>query len=177
MAILGHVAVDGTKINTNASKHEAMSYGRMKKERERLRKQIREYLEGCVALDEEEDELYGADKRGDELPEQLADPVRRLDKIEEPMAVLEEEAQQEAEEKGKGNGDPPDGGRGTSPSADAGYWVTKDVEAVDWYDIEPVVAPRKIRHIFSMPELPARALSSAYRCQRLWRVGQGEGPR
>ena len=108
MAKLGYVAVDGTKIKANASKHKAMSYGRMKRERKRLRTEIRTYLQECVALDEAEDARYGADKRGDELPEELADPAKRLDAIERAMAALEQQATEKAEQKGKEPSKPKD---------------------------------------------------------------------
>ncbi len=89
---LGHVAIDGTKVRANASKHKAMSYGRMKREEARQREKIRRWFEECEATDAAEDELYGADKTGDELPDELRDPKRRLDKIREAKAALEAEA-------------------------------------------------------------------------------------
>ncbi len=89
---LGHVAVDGTKVRANASKHKAMSYARMKEEEERRREQIRRWFEECEEVDAAEDELYGPDKTGDELPEELRDPKRRLEKIREAKAALEAEA-------------------------------------------------------------------------------------
>ncbi len=89
---LGHVAIDGTKVRANASKHKAMSYGRMKREEARQREKIRRWFEECEATDAAEDELYGADKTGDELPDELRDPKRRLEKIREAKAALEAEA-------------------------------------------------------------------------------------
>lgn len=70
---LGHVALDGSKIRANASKHKGMSYRRMKKEEERLRAQVRRWFELAEAADAEEDEEYGADRRGDELPDSATD--------------------------------------------------------------------------------------------------------
>jgi transposase len=95
---LGHVAVDGTKVRANASKHKAMSYARMKQEEERRREQIRRWFEECEAMDAAEDELYGPDKTGDELPEELRDPKRRLEKIREAKAALEAEARAKGKE-------------------------------------------------------------------------------
>jgi transposase len=92
LAKLGHLAVDGTKIRAHASKHKAMSYARMQDEEERLQAEIRRWFEECDEMDAAEDELYGADKTGDELPEELADPKRRLQKIQEAKAALEAEA-------------------------------------------------------------------------------------
>jgi transposase len=93
---LGHVAIDGTKVRANASKHKAMSYGRMEQEEERLRALIRQILDEAARVDEEEDALYGPDKRGDELPEELAHPQTRLKKIQEAKAALEAEAREKA---------------------------------------------------------------------------------
>jgi transposase len=99
---LGHVAIDGTKVRANASKHKAMSYSRMKQEEARQRERIRQWFKECEATDTAEDELYGADKTGDEWPEELRDPKRRLEKIREAKAALEAEARA----KGKKDPDP-----------------------------------------------------------------------
>jgi transposase len=79
----GHVALDGTKIKANASKHKAMSYGRMKQDITRLKKEIASLLDEAERADAREDKKYGADKRGDELPEELARRQTRLAKIRE----------------------------------------------------------------------------------------------
>src|ERR1700752_3845332 len=65
---LGHVALDGTKIKANASKHKAMSYERMKKREAELKAEVERWLEAAAAADAEEDRLYGH-KRGDEMPD------------------------------------------------------------------------------------------------------------
>lgn len=98
---LGHVALDGTKIKANASKHKAMSYGRMQKEEERLEREIEALLRRAEEEDAREDALYGKDKRGDELPEELANRETRLKKIEEAMDALRKEAEGKAEQKKK----------------------------------------------------------------------------
>lgn len=92
---LGQVAIDGTKLKANASKHKAMSYARMEKEEKRLGEEIRRYFEEVETTDRSEDERYGS-KRGDELPEHLKTEKKRLDVIRKAMAQLEEEAQQKA---------------------------------------------------------------------------------
>ena len=94
---LGHISLDGTKIKANASRHKAMSYKRMKEEEVRLEAEIKELLQQAVAVDEEEDRRYGKDKRGDELPKELAFRESRLRKIREAREALEAEARQEAE--------------------------------------------------------------------------------
>lgn len=97
LAKLGHVSLDGTKVKANASKHKAMSYGRMKAEKERLKAQVRELLRGAQQIDGEEDRLYGKDSRGDELPQELAFRESRLRRIQEAKEALEAEARREAE--------------------------------------------------------------------------------
>lgn len=93
---LGHVALDGTKIKANASKHKAMSYKRMKEEADRLEAEVKELLEKAEAIDQAEDREYGEDKRGDELPEELAFREKRLKKIREAREALEAEAKHES---------------------------------------------------------------------------------
>ena len=94
---LGHVALDGTKVRANASKHKAMSYGRMKEQEARLAAEVAELLRQAEEADDEEDHRYGKDKRGDELPAELAFREGRLRKIREAKAALEAEAGAEAE--------------------------------------------------------------------------------
>jgi len=94
---LGHVSLDGTKMKANASKHKAMSYGRMKQEEERLEMEVRELLRRAQQVDEEEDCCYGKGRRDDELPGELAFRESRLKKIREAKEALEAEAKQEAE--------------------------------------------------------------------------------
>lgn len=101
---LGHVAMDGTKLRANASKHKAMSYGRMKEKITELESQVEKMLAEAEATDAAEDALYGKGLRGDEIPEELRFRQRRLEKIRQAKAELEAEAQAEAqrrrEEKG-----------------------------------------------------------------------------
>ena len=98
---LGHVALDGTKIKANASRHKAMSYGRMKKAEPDLAAEIAGWLEAAEAADAAEDAALGADRRGDEVPGWMADKQKRLAKIREAKAALEAEAKADAEEKAK----------------------------------------------------------------------------
>jgi transposase len=94
---LGHVALDGTKIKANASKHKAMSYARMKKREAELAAEVDRWLKAAEAADAEEDKLYGQ-KRGDEMPDWVADKQKRLQKIRAAKAALEAEAKAAAEE-------------------------------------------------------------------------------
>jgi transposase len=94
---LGHVALDGTKIKANASKHKAMSYERMKKREAELQAEVDRWLKAAEAADAEEDKLHGI-KRGDEMPDWVADKEKRLAKIRGAKAALEAEARVAAEE-------------------------------------------------------------------------------
>lgn len=89
---VGLVALDGTKVKANASRHKAMSYEYMQKEVERLHKEIAELLAKAKSADEAEDALHGRDQRGDELPDELARRETRLARIQEAKKALEEEA-------------------------------------------------------------------------------------
>ena len=95
---LGHVAIDGTKIKANASKHKAMSYGRMSEAEQHLKQEIDGLLKQAEATDAAEDELYGKGQGGDELPEELSRRESRLQKIREAKKALEEEAREKAEQ-------------------------------------------------------------------------------
>jgi len=91
---LGHVAIDGTKIQANASKHKAMSYGRMCSEQSRLAAEVAAWLDQAEAVDEAEDAQYGQDRRGDELPDWVVDKQKRVEKIREAKAALERQAKE-----------------------------------------------------------------------------------
>jgi len=95
---LGHVAIDGTKIKANASKHKAMSCERMEETEQRLQQEVEELLRRAAATDEAEDAQYGKGRRGDELPAELARRESRLKKIREAKAALEKEAKAKAEQ-------------------------------------------------------------------------------
>ncbi len=93
---LGHVALDGTKIQANASRHKAMSYERMQQAEPELAAQVEEWLQKAATQDASEDERYGVDRQGDELPEWVKNKQQRLQKIREAKQALEEEAREEA---------------------------------------------------------------------------------
>lgn len=109
---LGHVALDGTKLKANASKHKAMSYGRMTKAEGDLAAEVEAWLERAEAVDAAEDAEHGGARRGDEMPNWVKDKQRRLDKIRAAKAALEAKARAEAEMKApRGDGAPARGGR------------------------------------------------------------------
>jgi transposase len=93
---LGRVALDGSKIKANASKHKAMSYKRMKDEERNLRVEVQRLLKQAKAADDEEDARYGKDKDGDGLPEELSRRETRLKRIKEAKRALEQRAGEEA---------------------------------------------------------------------------------
>jgi transposase len=113
---LGALAVDGTKVKANASKHKAMSYGRMRDEEARLREQIAALTAQAQTSDAAEDAALGPDVRGDELPAELQRREERLAKIAAAKARLEARQAEEDQQKGR---TPDDGrkSRGTKPFA------------------------------------------------------------
>lgn len=92
---LGRIALDGTKIWANASKHKAMSYARMPERQAALQAEVERLLADADALDRAEDEQYGRGRRGDELPAELRDPATRQQRLREAQARLEAERKRE----------------------------------------------------------------------------------
>ena len=97
---VGRVALDGTKVKANASKHKAMSYGRMKEKQKQIREEVQRMLAEAEAADAEEDRRYG-NQRGDELPEELQRRETRLAKIQQAKKALEQRAKEKAAEEGR----------------------------------------------------------------------------
>jgi transposase len=92
---VGRLSLDGTKVKANASRHKAMSYDRMTTEVARLQKEIDQLLAQAEEADDEDDQQFG-DRRGDELPDELARRKDRLKKIQEAKAALEKQAREKA---------------------------------------------------------------------------------
>jgi len=113
---LGALAVDGSKVKANASKHKAMSYGRMRQESQRLREEIAALLAQADAVDAAEDREHGLDVRGDELPAELQRREQRLAKIAAAKARVEARQADEDRERGRTPGDGRKG-RGHKPFA------------------------------------------------------------
>ena len=130
---LGALALDGTKLRANASRRKAMSYERMVKatakleaEIAQIRANVRALLEEAQAVDAAEDELFGPDRRGDELPEELRHREQRLARIRQAKEALEQEAREreqarraELQRKGKKPRQPPNGRDPFTPKPDA----------------------------------------------------------
>jgi transposase len=92
---LGHVALDGTKVRANASKHKAMSYGRMKTDEPKLQAEVNGWFSRAEQTDAAEDAKHGVDRRGDEPPDWVKNRKRRLEKLREAKAELEAEARED----------------------------------------------------------------------------------
>ncbi len=93
---VGRVALDGSKVQANASKHKAMSYGYMAKKQRQLRAEVEALLARAEATDAAEDAEYGPDRQGDELPAELQRRESRLKRIREAKRALEARAKEEA---------------------------------------------------------------------------------
>jgi transposase len=98
---LGRVVLDGSKIKANASRHKAMSYGRMKETEKRLREEVRRLLHQAEAADQEDDRRYGRDRRGDELAEELQRRESRIGRLRQAQRALEERAREQAQSEGQ----------------------------------------------------------------------------
>jgi transposase len=129
MVKLGTLAVDGTKLKANASKHKAMSYGRMKEEEQRLREEIERLTDLARRVDESEDAEFGPDFRGDELPQELRRREDRLATIRAAKKRLEEAQAKEDESSGRGTSK-----RGRKPKRQNG--VPKDKAQSNFTDPE-----------------------------------------
>src|SRR6202140_1320783 len=97
---VGRVAVDGTKVKANASKHKAMSYDRMKEKEKQLKAEVKQLLAQAEAADAAEDQQYGKDRRGDELPAELQRRESRIKKIQEAKRAIERRAHDKAAAEG-----------------------------------------------------------------------------
>ena len=106
---MGHLSLDGSKYQANASKHKAMSYQRIQETEPRLEAEIAELLRRSAEIDEAEDAEYGHDARGDELPEELRRREVRLAKMREAKVRLEERAERRARARAEGGGAGPEG--------------------------------------------------------------------
>jgi transposase len=89
---LGHVALDGTKIAANASRHKAMSYGRMRQAEQKLAAEVAAWFARAQGTDAAEDREHGAERRGDEMPDWVVNKAARLERIRAAKAALEAEA-------------------------------------------------------------------------------------
>jgi len=114
------VALDGTKVQANASKHKAMSYERMKEQEEQLSAKVRDLLQQAESADAQDDTKYGVGRRGDELPTELQRAQSRLQRIRQAKAELEAEAKQARESSGPLVDDKEDDDGGSGGSSGGG---------------------------------------------------------
>jgi transposase len=110
---LGQVALDGTKLAANASRHQSRNYKRLSEKEAALLSEVQKLMEEAGRLDAQEDDLYGKGQCGDEMPAALATAQQQLEKIQAAKRELEQEAKERAEqaerEKAEQNGKPKDG--------------------------------------------------------------------
>jgi transposase len=143
---LGQVAVDGTKMQANASKHKAMSHARMEREEERLQAEVERLLASADEIDKQEDALYGKGQKALELPEELKRRETRLEKIREAKAALEQEArEQRAHELRKQAKVREEAARTLSKKRDAKGQATGAKRALDGRDETPARAPDELQ--------------------------------
>ena len=95
---LGHVAIDGTKLEANASSHKSMSYGQLSEQEQYWKQKVDELLRRAGEVDKEEDRRWGQGQPANPLPEELARAQSRLKRLGEAKRELEEEARQRLEE-------------------------------------------------------------------------------
>src|SRR6266403_170413 len=171
---LGHVALDGTKIKANASKHKAMSYKRMKQREAELKAEVARMLAAAEAADCEEDETFGKDKRGDEMPDwaggkpkrNYTAPESRIMKSKDAFvqayhaqAAVDAGAQiivaHELTQCGNDQGQLVPlikaiannlGRKPEQASADSGYCSESNLEALEAHGIDGYVAPGRAKH-------------------------------
>ena len=123
---LGTLALDGTKVKAHASKHKAMSYGRMKEQEQKLKEQIDALLERARQIDAQEDVQWGVDQREQQLPEELKRRQDRLAKIQAAKARLEERQAQADREQGRHPDDQQRRGDGAGRPFKRGFGVPED---------------------------------------------------
>ena len=95
---LGHVAIDGTKLEANASSHKSMSYSQLSEQEQYWKQKVDELLQRAGEVDTEEDRRWGTGQPADALPEELRHAQSRLKRLEEAKRELEQEARQKLEQ-------------------------------------------------------------------------------
>ena len=118
---LGHVALDGTKVRANASRHKAMSYARLTEKQRVLAAEVSDLMAEAKTVDAAEDARFGPGKRGDELPVELANRARRAAAMKTARESIEAEAadkaRREAQDKARARGDDDDDVSGKGDAA------------------------------------------------------------
>lgn len=130
---LGTLAIDGTKVRANASKHKAMSYGRMCDEQTRLSEEIQQLCDQARCTDDSEDQQFGDDRRGDELPAELQHRQKRLERIKAAKEKLEADQQARDTARGRKPDDQRRSPRG-GPNFKRDYGVPDDKDQSNFTD-------------------------------------------
>lgn len=151
---LGHVSLDGSKVRANASKHKAMSYGRMADNIAETERTVKELLERAERVDDAEDRRYGKGRRGDELPENLRFRKKRLETLRQAKAALEERAKQKARAEGRlDENDKPKPTRGKKRKHPPG--APKDKDQINFTDPDSRI----------MKDGATKSFEQSYNCQ------------
>jgi transposase len=135
---LGAVALDGTKVAANASRSQSSDYEKLQR---RDRELVEELLRRAEQVDEQEDARYGKGKRGDELPPELATAQKRLERIRQAKAALEQEARERAEQAERERAEKKAAGQRPSPA-----------ERKRWSRAKQPVAANKAQYNFTDPD-------------------------
>lgn len=141
LAQLGTVAIDGTKVGANASRHKAMSYDRLCQQSRALAREIDDMCGTAADQDADEDAAYGADARGDELPEELRHKQDRLARIQQAKARLEAEQREGDDARGRTPDDDRRPPTGRGPSYKRDYGVPDDRAQTNFTDPESRIMP------------------------------------
>jgi transposase len=169
---LGRVAIDGTKVKANASKHKAMSYGRMKQEAARLQAEVVELLRRAETADREDDARYGVEGAGEELPAELARRESRQQKIAEAMAALEAEARAEAAARGRDPDDAPPADRAQRNFTDPESKIQKTADGfIQGYNAQIAVDGGPAQIIVAQ-----HVTTASPRCPAVGAGGEGDQP-
>ena len=148
LVTMGTLAVEGSRVKANASKHKAMSYKRMKEAEKKLQAEIRKITRMAREIDEAEDAEFGPDFRGDELPEELKRRQDRLEKIKEAKRRLEAEQEEDDRRTGRGEkgrelkrpkGVPPDDKQGNFTDPDSRIMNTGGKSCEQCYNAQSAV--------------------------------------
>ncbi len=83
------MALDGTKVKANASKHKAMNHERMLRAEKELGMEINALMRRVEILDAQEDHRYGKGKRGSELTNELRRRQDRLTRIRQARKAMD----------------------------------------------------------------------------------------
>jgi transposase len=139
----GHVAIDGTKLKANASRHKAMSYGRLRQAEAGLAAEVAAWFAGAEQPDTKEDGQHGSGRRGDEPPDWLADKAKRLARIRAARAALEREAAEDPAERNPDEPGPSSGMQQVGKPCRAAHGGSQDRAQRNFTDPDSRILPTR----------------------------------